>query len=408
VEVRLKLTAKRADALAKAYYADDSVSKSDSEGVSLYASSPDPANNLFLKEDPKNKLYHTGGTTFNKAIGDGADLEFYRTATSTGVTNNAMHNTVRVLLPENASTEDVEKALEALQVNAAPASEGDIHVYAENKLMAVMGADTDVRKNFSGEEREKKLAEIKKKYGVEAKDLIFTVDANGRNKFFLPDAVRDKLIKDLNVKGFHHNMTASSADDIMSILAGTNPGLNATQVRWNNGIFKHGMSSPSDMASGGADYLFTTPKHSGLTPGSSPSYSNYHVTVHPKAAMRRLDIYGNQSDSYGRHKAGTDVYALISGNPYEIVFKDSIPLSDMWYMNVPNHATREELIKRLKAMGITQINGIPIEDFLVGPGGVIPVVDETQWDVIPLPPVDVSVSTPDVAAPAAPAAGPAI
>lgn len=378
IEITLQLTSANGDALEKELVAQDVKRQ---HGVSIQVMKRD--SDGFYQYVPGKSAYNDKGgsaQTFTYADADsGADITFRRGSTKTSVYNNALHNTAIIKLDENATPEQVQSAIAKLGVTSTPASEGDIHVLAENKLLSVFGNHTDATKNKTGAARATALDQIEKKYGVKPEDLVFTADANGRMKMFLPDEVSDKLIKDLNIKGFKHNVSLQSADDWMSIFTGTNPGLNATNVRWNEGVQTNGMSSSTDMGTGGADYVFTKVVHADLTTAGSAGFST-HAMIHPKAAMRRTDIYGNAGDAFGKHFDGVDVYKLMAGDPYEIMFKDSVPMQDLWYIVVPT-STRAELLKKLKAAGIHDINGTPIDSFVLESGMPTPPVDSGNWSV---------------------------
>jgi hypothetical protein len=135
------------------------------------------------------------------------------------------------------------------------------------------------------------------------------------------------------------------------------------------------------MSHAGSDYMFTKPMHGTGDIASTEGT----VVMHPKAAARRLDIYGNSQDGHGKRSTGRDTVQLMTGAPYEIMYKHAIPVEDMWYVTVPSQK-RNEVIERLKSKGIYMINGIPLENFILTSGMTIPTVDESRWSSSALPP----------------------
>lgn len=370
LQARFKLTSKHGDALAKALGSSGAQA---TNGIGLRSSSVDKDGYLHVFDSHK---YNHEGKTWTLE-GDGYKADFKRAKDSTAVTNNSLHNSVEVFLDADATPDDVAKVLDRLQITAAPASEGDIRVFGENKLLSIFGHDTDARRNMSGAARTQMLDNIKSKYGVTPEDLVLAPDGNGRNKMFLTDAARDKMIAMTGVKGFKHNLSTSEVDTLTEMLGGRRSGLMSTKERWDSGIGTNGMSSSSDMGTGGADYVFTKPVH------NKPSVSGFgsYVMLHPKAMMRNTDIYANPGDNFGKHTSNRDTYGAVGdSSTYEVMFKDGVPVSDFWYIGIGSAEIREELIKKLKARGITQINGIPIEQFIVGPNQVLPEMPDGNWN----------------------------
>jgi hypothetical protein len=265
---------------------------------------------------------------------------------------------------------------------ARPSTAGDIMVLAENKLIAMMGVEMngikpyDQRENMTGDDRAKVLSQIKEEFGVTPADLMFSTEPNGRVKFFLSDEKAKQFAKDYNVSHFKHGVSNdSSVDTWIGMLAGTNAGLLSTYHRFTEGIGGEGMSSSEDLGIGSGDGVYVTPK----TPGVSPTeYTG--VVVKPSAIFKRMDFWANPSDSYGKKgDKGSGGSKLTPhqlwkkhGNPYEVTPKDSIPISDWAFAVLPSNV-REKVIKALQEKGIFQINGVPLEEFLITSGGTPPV-----------------------------------
>ena len=383
MEAGFKVTSAFGDQLARQLEVQDAP-KEDWAGLPTYRPSPDglPHRTDEIKYEIDDTSWgSTKSATYAIKVGD-ARIEFVRAHNSTATKANALHNTVRITMSADSTPEQFGEVLDGLGIPSTPASEGDLRVYAENAILATFGTDTDPTKNLSADKRQAKLADIKDTWGVSPETMVMTPDAHGRNKFLLTDEVRDKLIEALDVGGFRHSISFDKLDldGWMSLLDGPNPGLIATRARWNEGVLTRGLSSPADMNSGGADYVFTKVRHGGID--EVPERGVY-AFIDARAAMRRTDVYVNQIDDGGARGQDRDIYNLLEGSPYETMFKDSIPLSDIRYIVIGEDdglITRKEIIDALKSRGTTLINGIPIEDYLLENGQVAPQYDPATWN----------------------------
>lgn len=376
MQVKMKLTGPYGAAFEKILKAQDGVTTS--SGVYSNHLINDPATGL-LKDHgkPPGGWSHSGTRYSWTDPSTGASVIFQRSSDQ-GLNVSAENNTVRIHMPENATPEDYQKVLENMGINAKPSSEGDIRVLAENQLMSMMGISSqdvkiyDGNKNHSGTERLKQLEAIEQKYGVTVDDMIFSSEANGRVRFFLKDEKAQALADKYSVKSFVHQVSDNYGTDTwLNMLTGPNNGLLSTYHRWNEGVGGTGMSSMSDHQYGSSDYIYTTPKSDLPTGG-------YSVVINPKAMFRRTDWWANTSDNYGQKGTGTtkSPYNILDqvvksdgyhGGIHEALPKDSVPVSDWMYITMGS-ATRTEVLKGLKERGVLQINGIPIEDFILAPG----------------------------------------
>jgi len=311
----------------------------------------------------------------------GAQFTFsHDTGATTKLNPTAVHNRVQVFLPTTATAEDYQKVLEKLGVkSAAPASEGDIEDYIKHRMVTLMGSKTNPLARYTPQQLNTELAAIKAEYGVDWTDMKFSTDTSGRVRVFLPDAATDKVIEKTNFNGLYHNL--SSAGHLEQMLTSDKAGLIATTDRWSEGLGGHGMSSASDISEGSSDYTFHKVNPSEVVAGAKNPFDSYapKIVAHPKAIARRMDIYGNAGDSFGKHSTGTDVYSLMGNKyTYEIMMKHGIDLSDIWFITM-SESDRQALLSKLKARGITEINGLPIDNFIISHGMTIPEVDESQW-----------------------------
>jgi hypothetical protein len=381
IEIKMKLTGPYGAAFEKTLKSQQGVTKSN--GIFANYLVTDPTTGLLKDhgQPPTGGWKHDGIRYSWTDPSTGASVLFQRSSDQ-GLNVSSLNNTVRIHLPENATPEDYQKVLENMGVNAKPSSEGDIRVLAENQLLSMMGKSTantkiyDGDKNHSGATRMNQLTEIEQKYGVTVDDLTFAAEANGRVRFFLKDDKAQALADKYGVKGFEHSVSDSyGADTWINMLTGPNNGLLSTYHRWNEGVGGTGMSSMSDHMYGSSDYVYMTPK-------SHLPTSNYSVVVNPKAIFRRTDWWTNKSDNYGKkgggtttspygsldHAVGSGTYA---GGIHEVLPKDSVPVSDWMYVTMGS-GTRQEVLKGLKERGVLQINGIPVEEFILTTGATAP------------------------------------
>jgi hypothetical protein len=308
----------------------------------------------------------------------GAEVIFQRSSDQ-GLNVSAMNNSVRIHMPENSTPEDYQKVLENMGINAKPSTEGDIRVLAENQLLSMMGKSTadvkiyDGNKNLGGSERMQQLQQIESEYGITPADMMFTTEPNGRVRFYLSDDKAQQLADRYNVKAFVHEIHDSyGLDTWMNMLTGSNPGLLSTAHRWSEGVGGGGKSSKEDHLGGSSDYIYMTPQ-SGLPTGGAK------VVVNPNAVFRRTDFWANPSDGYGKKGSGYGVsnkspyhlfdqngksLAYDTGGVYEVLPKDTVPVSDWMYLSMES-VMRDKVLAELKSRGVLQINGIDIESFII-------------------------------------------
>ncbi len=299
--------------------------------------------------------------------------------------NHTLNNRVTFSMPSDTTPEAFQKTLENLGVSqATPADPKSIEVLAKNKLLSI-GANYYNSSQIpapDSDEMKQKLAYIKSKYDVGPENVRVNVNALGRTEFVLDDESRDKIVKFASLGGFKHNMHDNNFDTWMNILSGPQSGLTATHVRWSEGLGSSGSSSPADMRSSGADYIFTTPLHG--TNATAQSYGS-SVVIHPNA-VRRLDVWSNYSDEYGDHvQSYDDVWTKMSGQPYEVTWKHGVELRDIWYVNVSDSTIKQQIIQALKNKGIYEINGIPVEDFVLASNEKTPDINISTYSSNDLP-----------------------
>lgn len=373
-EVKFKLTSAFGAAMNNKLKGDTSVSKSTGiyypKKTNMLGKSEDTLAQLAGKPSPS---FVNSGTRyeFNDNT-TGADIVFQHAA-ATGQNISVNHNSVQILLDVNATPGDFQMVLENLGIDAKPSTAGTLRVVAENKLLSLFSGQSNWGDdNLKGTARKNALDKIKKDFNITVDDVVVETDANGRVKFFLTDAKVDEFMSVSPIEEFKHSIYAGEDTDIWeSILAGVNPGLAANYFRGINGIGElqssTGMSPDKDMAVGSGSGIFITPSSNTAT--EAPYYN--WIGIDHKAVMRRLDLWANMGDNYGKNDKGAPTpFKLMknNGNFHEVILRDGIPVSDFKWVAINSPAAKKNLIKRLTERGIYAINGIPLEKFILSNG----------------------------------------
>ena len=324
------------------------------------------------------------GATYSGKVGKGT-FKLHRANTSASTPNFfnhgsysdgsvSFHNKAEIYLPANATSADIQKALEDFGAidNVRPATEQDIKGMIENKMIWLYGSETDGTKNFTGELRQQQLDFIEKNYGFTADDVEVVADEGGygRVNYLIPESAAEKIVDSSSAKYFFHNWTGDSlpsgtdakADYLYKLFS--SGGLFATANRWMNGINSNGMSSKTDVKAVGGNYVFTHP--SDYT--SNDDSSSLRFFFDGKKMLRRMDWYKNNNDKYGQLASGEEnnISKLSSGGG-EVMFKKNLSWADLSGIDMPQ-PVREKLIEMLTADDNVVPNAPAIVDILKNGG----------------------------------------
>ena len=130
-----------------------------------------------------------------------------------------------------------------------------------------------------------------------------------------------------------------------------------------------GMSASSDIVSGGSDTIFFRAHKSWANASDSDG-----VIMHPRAFLRtdwrryHGDAYGNitgKGSGAGYVNGAPGRYEELNTTGTECVWQGGAPISDIMCVTVTNQGKKDELMKHLKADGIEQVNGVPLDDFIL-------------------------------------------
>lgn len=180
-----------------------------------------------------------------------------------------------------------------------------------------------------------------------------------------------------------HDLRTGSAKSIYRILT---QGLMCTTERYSRGVMRKGMSSATDIDTGGADSVFTR-----IANEAQRGMMNGSVVVFKPEIFDRTDWYSYGGDTYGstddesfarrlspdaiftRTTGPTNFYP--SGN--EQMFRTGIGANFVESIEVDSYF-RDEIITELRSMGLEEIGGRPIEEVVV-------LRQTTQSEMVPSP-----------------------
>jgi hypothetical protein len=197
------------------------------------------------------------------------------------------------------------------------------------------------------------------------------------------DTARQDQAREVGVRYVYQQFSGSD-DSLKAVVGadGSDGGLICTTERFYNGIFKKGMSSSTDMGTGGASSVFTrvvggakTAKGNG---GSAAStwYNTKPSLLIDQRELARTDWYAYGSDSFGttvenkfRSRAGGKAWltshAADANTGNEVMFRYSVGRDPVLGVAVQDDATRRRMIASLKAKGITTVRDQPVEEFVI-------------------------------------------
>ncbi len=167
-----------------------------------------------------------------------------------------------------------------------------------------------------------------------------------------------------------HHLHTGDAKSIYRILT---QGLMCTTERYSRGIMRNGMSSPTDIDTGGGDSVFTK-----ITKKSQINPMDGTIVVLKPEVFDRTDWYSYNRDAFGSTNPSTfsdrlspdAIFSKISNpNEYlssnnEQMFRTGIGADYIESISVDSHAY-DGVISKLRSMGLEKIDGKPIEEIIV-------------------------------------------
>jgi hypothetical protein len=230
-----------------------------------------------------------------------------------------------------------------------------------------------------------KLKSLLAEAGVSEEDI-----ANTELKEVLPgysthvQKGRWKKLRDKGMKFVFHGANVASA---VSVVQRGALGINERNAA---GLKKVGVSPNHDINTGSSDGVLGYVAHTstnGHNVSNFPFANKIQYVMDPRV-LDRLDPYLHSGDSYGtctpysnnrkpghlwtaRKTLEQKIENLDSdGSDHEISFRRGIDPKSILRINADSETNRRQVIKDLRAAGIEEVNGVPVEDFVVVGGSV--------------------------------------
>lgn len=331
------------------------------------------------------QLHLNGTSTFRRTLdvdGRTVHVEYVDAANSGG--SFAMRNQVRVFVEgapvdENLFARVMDELGMVREVRyPAPA---DVRRYAEDGLLTRLGKKRPYK--MSPKERKDELARIAREYGVTPKDVVIRQGPNGQVALELTDEATQLLVDQTGTTWFNHSLSGvyedpsaggmdqASYDNLLRVLSSGEDGLASTTRRFNDGVGGMGMSSRTDIETGGADYVFT----------SQQKHLDYDMTRARtgslpvrNSVLKRLDWYSYDGDKYGvvsdalessyGANYGTSNFVSNLTQHGETMFRGVISWDDVEFIPVPDERTKSQLLADLKKRGITRLGSRPADEVI--------------------------------------------
>lgn len=297
---------------------------------------------------------------------------------------------VFIRVPVDATPEDrraaVSKAMESvgipIEAQGAPTNE-HLTKFALNKVSKTFSPSYSHRESLNFTSLDENDPEVQKIFGyfktVEPKlgrkvtlaDFQIHTYEDGRMQVTTSPELAGAIASRQGNKYYTHN-TGASVEIMADVLGGASPGLMSTHERWNMGIITHGQSSGTDMKNGAGNRVYLTGKKAGSVSGGKKGFIFSATSVNMST-----EIYVNTHDGFGKRK--TQNTFISQGGAYEYMYKRKLLPEQMARAKVGNTADKKKLIKLLNDRGITEINGIPLDTFImVGGDSISTTTDEFQ------------------------------
>lgn len=308
---------------------------------------------------------------------DGVSITMLR-STGRGEEVGAGHNLIemRFRAPIKEAMAKAEQGFELLGIGTKRPTDKQLKAYKRAKIMAYVDSDAagELRKlgNRSGKAfdamwdravvRNPKLAQIEA-------DAELRQVGPGKHALYSPTVA--KMFEEAGVKWVSHD-SSSGVEALEQILVqDKESGLLSSRERWQRGLFFDGQSSGRDFETGGADSVFTRLKNEPI----QKVYDHRWTVEIDTSELGRLDSYFFNGDRYGKagpsddRKTVDQITNLVRtdrlSESNELMLQRQVPQSSIRRVVLRDAADRTALLEKLKKQGREEINGVPIEDFLV-------------------------------------------
>jgi hypothetical protein len=304
---------------------------------------------------------------------------------------NSNNGVTVITLPDGATEQHLAGALSDLGIDYAPmtregakrAARGQLH----NQLN--FGAnDVDTAGGWSDEQLFQTAGETLGITDLGWHDVFIGADeSTGKVTFWwsprVHAAIAQKSKHDLVIRGGHGSHGATSI--VNNAVYGGAGGV----LRRVTGMGRGGISSGKDSSNmaGAGSFTSITNVGSGTLPAHNPhwtSFSGYTAYHRPEAILGRIqDVRAGSGDAFGLPGQGTNTLkkALSTTSLGDYYVGGGTPVESIAFIAVKNSQYRNDAIKKMHDLGTHEINGVPIEQFLILQS------DVTSMHISDLPPV---------------------
>jgi hypothetical protein len=311
--------------------------------------------------------------SFTKILPDGTTIIVSKGDPNASKTNS-WHNTVRIIVPqktEQAITSDsLKEAMMAVGVTSqGPPAPGDLENFASFKLASLVLGPNAIQ-NKSADE----LREMLKEKGFSMDDVTVVTDSLGSPHIKFTEEATARNIETMGIGYYYHSISQSgnTVEQIAKIVR--SGALMSSTDRYNHGIHATGQSTSADISNGAGDYIFLGRQmaNNGESLETLDNPQSMRIYFPPELIASSTDWYQANGDSWGNlatrqpNITATDQ----NGNPWssghEVMIRDRLPLS-LSIVSVSGYE-RDAIIAELQKAGMTEIDGVPIEDIVIASG----------------------------------------
>jgi hypothetical protein len=339
--------------------------------------------------------------TFDDGLGNSGDFEFigrqgttytryYPNGVAVRVISSvddgfALDGQIKIMIPGKATPAQIQEVMKDLGItaNRLP-SQADIDLLRDNQILALFHQED---KKATGSLRDLRLKALEKKYGFSLSEITTEIDSTGRMRFIMPDKVTKAIIKetgkthllhDFNNSVIRYRGTDEQSDYITQLISGGR--LQATTERYNGGVTATGLSEGRDIRTGGADYVFFSPKKAAdMTKGGGRNT----IVFKSDKMLNRTDWFAYSDDSYGVKNPNAGGFYMGTSSPTgridavdyiaelktargagEVMFLQNVDLNDVEGIYLSG-SLREATLRKLREKGmIMWFDGRELEDVI--------------------------------------------
>lgn len=269
------------------------------------------------------------------------------------------------------------EGFEALGINSERPTAETLAAYKRAKIMAYVDPDA-ARELGALKDRSVAALDGAWKKAVLRNPKLAEIEADaelrevGPGKHALYSPTVAKMFQDAGVTFLEHDTNKGIEPVTQALIHDPKGGLLSSRERYQRGLFFEGQSTGRDFETGGADSAFTRIR----TKSGSEKNSQFVFEVDP-SELGRLDAYFFNYDNYGRagkpdassRKTVAEIaHTIRAGNldSYnELMLQRQVPRESIRRVVAASKSDRNQLLERFEKAGIREVNGIPIQDFVV-------------------------------------------